>query len=96
MIDAASLQVWIIKLKFWLSYWINELIGTNYVLNHHEDFGQYEPYAIPSHIKTCYTYPVSLVNQNEIPIQLVCQRADEHDVLDQYNPYAMPSEIISC
>ena len=36
--------------------------GTNYVLNDHEDLDQYDLYAIPSHIMTCYIYPASLVN----------------------------------
>ena len=37
---------------------------TNYVPNEHEDADQYDSYAI--------TYPKSLVNQNEILIELSC------------------------
>ena len=46
--------------------------STNYVLNEHEDFDQYDSFAIPSKIMPCYSYPASLVNQNEIPIDLLC------------------------
>ena len=60
--------------------------GTDYALNVHEDFGQYgwhmqchskwchfyqySPYNIPSKIMAYYSCPASLVNQNEIPIDL--------------------------
>ena len=40
--------------------------GTNYVLNEHEDIGQYGPFAIPSAVMPCYSHPASLVNQFEI------------------------------
>ena len=46
--------------------------GTNYALNDHEDVGQYGPYPIPSEVMPCYNHPASLVNQNEIPIDLLC------------------------
>ena len=46
--------------------------GTNYVLNGHDDVDQYDLYAIPSKIIPCASYPESLVNQNEIPIELLC------------------------
>ena len=39
------------------------LSATNCVLNEHEDVGQYDPYAIPSEVMPCYSYPASLVNQ---------------------------------
>ena len=45
---------------------------TNYVPNEHEDIDQYDSYAIPSKIMSCYSYPESLVNQNDIPIELLC------------------------
>ena len=47
---------------------------TNYVPNEHEDADQYDSYAIPSKIMTYQTqsYPKSLVNQNEIPIESSC------------------------
>ena len=44
--------------------------GTNYVPNEHEDADQYDSYAIPSKIMPYQNYPKSLVNQNEIPIEL--------------------------
>ena len=46
--------------------------GTNHSLNDHEDVDQYGPYAIPSEVMQCYSHPASLVNQNEIPIDLLC------------------------
>ena len=46
--------------------------GTNYVPNEHEDVDQYDSYAIPSKIMPCWSYPESLVNQNEIPVELSC------------------------
>ena len=36
---------------------------------------KYGPYAIPSEVMPCYSHPASLVNQNEIPIDLLCLRA---------------------
>ena len=59
----------------WNPYWIIVLTsssGTNYVLNGHEDVDQYGSYAIPSKIIPCYSYPESFVNQNDIPIELLC------------------------
>ena len=49
--------------------------GTNYVSNEHEDVGQYGSFAIQSKIMPCKSYPESLVNQNEIVIELSCYRA---------------------
>ena len=46
--------------------------GTNYVPNEHEDADQYDSYAVPSKIMPYQSYPKSLVNQNEIPIELLC------------------------
>ena len=46
--------------------------GTNYVPNEHEGVDQYGSYAIPSKIMPCQSYPESLVNQNEIPVELSC------------------------
>ena len=43
---------------------------TNYILNNNENIGQFYENAIPSKIMTCYSYPVRLMNQNEIPIKL--------------------------
>ena len=46
--------------------------GTNYVPNEHEDVDQYGSFTIPSEIMPYQSYPKSLVNQNEIPIELSC------------------------
>ena len=46
--------------------------GTNYVLNKHEDVDRYGSFAIPSEIILYEIYPESLVNQNEIFIELSC------------------------
>ena len=46
--------------------------GTNYVSDEHEDVDQYDSYAIPSKIMPYLSYPISLVNQNEIPVELSC------------------------
>ena len=48
---------------------------TNYVPNEHEDADQYDSYGIPSKIMPFQSYPKSLVNQNEILIELSCSRA---------------------
>ena len=46
--------------------------GINYGLNEHEDFDQYGSFAIPSELVLCQSHPESLVNQNEILIELSC------------------------
>ena len=46
--------------------------GTNYVLNEHEDVDQCGSFAIPPKIMPYQSYPESLVNQNEIAIELLC------------------------
>ena len=46
--------------------------GTNYVPNEHEDFDQYGTFAIPSELVLYQSHPESLVNQNEILIELLC------------------------
>ena len=43
-----------------------------YVPNEHEDVDQYGSYAIPSKIMPYQNYPKSLVNENEILIELSC------------------------
>ena len=45
---------------------------TNHVPNQHEDADQYDSYAIPSKIMPYQSYPKSLVNQDEVPIELSC------------------------
>ena len=57
----------------WNPYWVIVLTsssGINYVLNEYEENGQYGPYAIPSELKSSYSYPVSLVNKNAILTEL--------------------------
>ena len=46
--------------------------GINYVpkSNEHANVDQYDPYAIPSEIMPCWSYPKSLVNQSEIHVDL--------------------------
>ena len=46
--------------------------GSNYVFKEHEDVGQYGAYAILSDIMPHQSYPERLVNQNEIPVDLLC------------------------
>ena len=46
--------------------------GTNYVPNEHEDVDQYGSHAIQSKIMPYQSHPESLVNQNEILIELSC------------------------
>ena len=43
-----------------------------YVPYEHDDINQYGSFAIPSKIMPCQSYPESLVNQNEIPVELLC------------------------
>ena len=44
----------------------------NYVPNEHEDIDQYGSFTIPSKIMPRESCPESLVNQNEIPVELSC------------------------
>ena len=46
--------------------------GTNYVLNEHEDINQYGSFSMPSEMMLYQSDPESLVNQNEILIELSC------------------------
>ena len=46
----------------------------NDILNDYKNLGQYDQNARPSQIMTCYNSPASLVNQNEIPVDLSCLR----------------------
>ena len=45
---------------------------TNYVPYEHEDADQYDSYAIQSKIMPYQSHPESLVNQNEILVELLC------------------------
>ena len=51
---------------------LTNLFGTHYVLNEHGNFDQYGSFAIPSKKMLYQSYPESLVNQYEIPIELSC------------------------
>ena len=48
------------------------LSDTNYVLYEHEDADQYDSYAIQSKKMPYQSNPKSLVNQNEILVELSC------------------------
>ena len=48
---------------------------TNDTINYNKNLGQYDKNAILAQIMTCHGYPASLMNQNEIHIELTCQRA---------------------
>ena len=71
---AATPQVWWINLKSLLLIVLRSSSDSNYVPNEHEDVDQYDPYcyAKPSEIMPHKNYPESLVNQNEIPVDLSC------------------------
>ena len=59
----------------WNPCWVIVLTsssGTNYVPNEHEDIDQYGSFTIPSELVLYQSHPESLVNQNEILIELVC------------------------
>ena len=65
--------------KFGESKWYPYLVfvltsssGTNYVTNEHEGVDQYGPFAFPSHLTLYQSHLESLVNQNEILIELSC------------------------
>ena len=45
--------------------------GTNYVPNEQEDVDQYGSFTIPSKIMPSYSYSENLVDQNEIPVDLL-------------------------
>ena len=46
--------------------------GTSYVPNEHEGVDQYGSFSIPSELALYQSHPESLVNQNEILIELSC------------------------
>ena len=59
----------------WNPYWISMFMNSssnNYFLSEHEDIDQYGPYVMPSERMLCNCYTVSLVNQNEIPVESSC------------------------
>ena len=77
--DNAMLKLsWKFGKSKWNPYWaivLTSYSDTNYFPNEHEDFDQYGSFAISSELLLCQSHPESLVNQNEIPIELSCQRA---------------------
>ena len=46
--------------------------GTDYVPNKHEGVDQYGSFSMPSWLVLYQSHPESLVNQNEIPVELSC------------------------
>ena len=59
----------------WNPYWVIVLTkssGTNHVPKDHEGVDQYGSFAIPSELLLYESHPESLVNQNEILIELSC------------------------
>ena len=59
----------------WNPYWVIVLTsssGSYYVPNEHEVVDQYGSFAIPSELMLYQSHPQSLVNQNEILIELPC------------------------
>ena len=59
----------------WNPYWVIVLTsssGTNHVLNEHEGVDQYGSFSIPSELVLYQSHLESLVNQNEILIELFC------------------------
>ena len=59
----------------WNPYWVIVLMsssGTNYVPNEHEGVDQYGSFSIPSELVLYQSLLESLVNQNEILIELSC------------------------
>ena len=59
----------------WNPYWaivLTSSSGTNHVPNEHEGVDKYGSFALPSHLMLHQSHPESLVNQNEILIELSC------------------------
>ena len=57
-------------MKLLLRYLLTSSSSINYVPNEHEDIDQYGSFTIPSKTMSYESHPASLVNQNEIPIEL--------------------------
>ena len=59
----------------WNPYWVIVLMsssGTNYVPNKHKGVDQYGSFALPPDLMLYQSHLESLVNQNEILIELLC------------------------
>ena len=86
----------------WNPYWIVVLTGssgTNYVPNKHESVDQYGSFAPSSDIMPYQNYPESLVNQNEIPVDLPSSSGtnyvlNEHEDVGRYGSFAISSDIM--
>ena len=66
---------WMFGERKWYPYWLIVLTspsGTNYVRNEHEGVDQYGSFSIPLEVVLYQSHPESLVNQNEILIELSC------------------------
>ena len=48
------------------------LFETSSILNDNKNLGHYDQNSTPSQVMSCYSYPASLMNQNEIIIALTC------------------------
>ena len=74
--DNAMLKLsWKFGESKWNPCWVIVLTsssGTNYVPNEHEDIDQYGSFTLPSELVLYQSHPESLVNQNEILIELLC------------------------
>ena len=46
--------------------------GTNYVPNEYEGVDQHGSFSIPTELVLYQSHPESLVNENEIPVELSC------------------------
>ena len=46
--------------------------GTNYVPNEHQGADKHGSFSIPSELVLYQSHPESLVNENEIPVELPC------------------------
>ena len=70
-------------------------IGTNYVLNEHEDVNQYGSFAIPSEIiwKPSWKFGEPKLNPYWV-IVLTSSSGTNYVPNDQYDSYAIPSHII--
>ena len=58
----------------WYPYWpivLTSSSGTNYVPNEHEGVDQYGSFSTPFQLVLYQSHPESLVNQNEILIELL-------------------------
>ena len=62
--DQNDIPIWVIVLT--------SSSGTNYVPNEHEGVDQYGSFSIPFELVLYQNHAESLVNENEIPVELSC------------------------